>query len=456
MSLNPHSFFKKYLHLDEHESRKLLLLMSSFFFIIASYSILRSLKAPLFLAFVGKELKPISRLISLFTIFPVGLAYSKLVDSTKRQNIVYIILGLYGICSLIFAILFAHPVIGVKNTMTHPWRLVGWCFEIFMDLYSAIVVSTFWGFINSICTREFASKTYGCIVAASRLGGMCATLGCKTVVQTFMLSAHQYIPIITGIAAAALLASILCVAYMIKTVPSAYLGLSANTTTTTQHQNTGAKPGVFEGIKLILAQPYVFGIFCLVYGIEFIQIIFDYQREVLLSIEMHNNIGSMTEFDLGYTASFQVLGLFFALFGTTTLLNKMGTSFCLLVSPIIIMGLSAYMFYMPTLTSVALIMVAMRALNFGFNDPVLQTLYIPTTKSVQFKAKVWIDSMGKTLSKTSGSLFNHLTLALGTTYVSAWASMIGFSVAATYTVVAFFVGKTYNSVIKNKTIIGNE
>ena len=453
--------FKKmhnYIQLDRHDFIKLLLLAGAFFCVIGSYSILRSLKTSIFLGLVGKEYQPISRLISLVIIFPCGILYSKLVDKLNRQQIFCLIIGIYAVLSLAFALLFAHPVIGVKNTITSPDRLLGWFFEIFMDMYSALVLTTFWGYANSISTPDFANKSYGLITAISRVGGIITPLIGLLFLHKLPLATHTSIPILVFISALLLLLAIYCAKKIIELIPDSYLqGYSAiHLQKTNDYQEHAEKPSMFEGIKLMVMQPYVMGIFGLVYSIEVISIIFDYQMQVLMSLETNNNISSMSSFMFIYTSSFQSLGLMFAFFGTSPMLKRFGTLACLLIMPIALMLLSVLAFFYPSLSSIFFIMIVVRALNYGFNYPVRETLYIPTVKDIQFKAKLWIDSFGKTFAKSSGSLFNQFLLYFSTNpyFILRVDSVYCIGITGIYFVISLLVGRKYQKTIYKNEVIG--
>ena len=457
----PYKAFKNYLQLDRLDILKLLLLSGAFFCIIGSYSILRSLKTSVFLGLVGKEYQPISRLISLFIIFPCGMLYSRLVDHLKRQQIFYCIIGAYAFMSFIFALLFAHPTIGIKNSTTSPDRILGWAFEIFMDLYSALVLTTFWGYANSIATPEFAGKSYGMITAISRIGGIITPLIGLLFLHKLPIATHVSIPVLVLIAGFLLICATFCIKKIITSLPeSSLIGYSAAHTVETEVEIPvgvkPAKPSVFEGIRLMLTQPYVMGIFGLVYSIEVISIIFDYQMQVLMSIETNNNIGAMSSFMFVYTSSFQALGLVFALFGTSTLLKRFGTLACLLIMPVAILFLSILTFMYPSLGTIFFVMIVLRALNYGFNIPVRETLYIPTVKDIQFKAKLWIDSFGKTFSKSSGSLFNQFLLFFSNNpyFILRVNSVYCVGIACMYGLVSLLVGKKYQQTILKNEIIG--
>ena len=101
-------------------------------------------------------------------------------------------------------------------------------------------------------------------------------------------------------------------------------------------------------------------------------------------------------------------------------------------------------------------MIVLRALNYGFNYPVRETLYIPTVRGIQFKAKLWIDSFGKTFSKSSGSLFNQLLLYFSSNPYTILRvdSIYCVMVAFAYTIVSLLIGKKYQKTIENNEVIG--
>lgn len=445
---------KKY-GFSTNDITKLICLGLAYFFIIGSYSILKPLKTSIFLGLVGKEWQPISRLITPFIIFPCGLLYSRFVDKYKRHQIFSVIIGIYGVLSIVFTLLLAHPTIGISNTHTSPYRILGWVFELFMDLYSAIVVSTFWGFANSISTPSFANKSYGIMTAISRIGGISTTILALILLDIFPLPKVVSIPGLTSLAGLLLFCAIACIYYIIKNVPdNALHGYEAAYKEEVKREKKHEKTGVFEGIRLMLMEPYVFGIFGMVYAFEIVSIIFDYQMNVLMSICLNNDIGAMSSFNYWNTLAFQIVALFLSVFGTSTLLEKIGTVNCLLLVPMCLIGLSGLLLIWPTLTTIFIVMVILRGLNYGFNVPVRETLYIPTVKDIQFKAKVWIDSFGRTLSKTSGSAINTAYAALSPAsclFISSWIAII---ISCIYAGVSLAVGHRYNKTIASNDVIG--
>ncbi len=438
------------LQIDYSKRKRVALLAITFFFIIASYSILRPLKSSIFLGLVGKEYKPYSRLLTIILLIPCMLIHSKVVDHFKKHQTVYFFLSIYIVLTLIFAGLLAHPVYGLNNTAPSPFRIIGWAFDVFMDMYQALIVSTFWGFINYVSTPSFAKKSYGNIIAFSRIGGIISPAISFFIVNHLSLPCSTSIPLLISIAGFFLICAIFCVYLFSKFIPENHqTGYSTQQVTSKKRE----KPGILEGLKLMITQPYVLGIFALVYSFEIVNSVFDYQMHVLMSLENNNNIQDMSSFMFIYTATFQTLSLLFALFGTGKLLNRIGMRQCLAIMPLSVVILTVILVASPHLWTIFGIMVIMRGLNYGFNHPIREMLYIPTVPNIQFKSKAWIDSFGRTFSKTSGSVINIVTI-MHPYYCLLLQSSFTLIISSTWLFIALAVGKKHGETVEKGEVIG--
>jgi ATP:ADP antiporter, AAA family len=438
-----------------YEMYKLMLLGFTFFFIIGSYSILRPLKTSVFLGLVGKEYQPITKLISIINLFPCLLLYAKLVDKLRRYQVVYFFFGVYIIGSTLLAIALSHPIMGLHNTDTNPYRILGWVFYLFIDLFSPLVVSTFWAFANSINSPNHAKRSYGKIVAISRVGGIITSMASWYIMQKAFIPYAISIPYLLVIASIFLSLACLCIFKLMKNVPGIFLHGYEAVYQAEKQKKKEMTPGTLEGLKLVITKPYVLGIFGLVYAYEIISVILDYQMQVLMSIETNNAVSKMSSFMFLYTGAFQALGLIFALFGTSALLKKIGVHLCIMIMPLatilLMLGLLGY----PSLTTIFIIMVLLRALNYGFNAPVREILYIPTTKDIKFKSKAWIESFGRSMSKTSGSVFNLLAQTNNVLALVRIDCVFAIAISGIWGIISFLVGAKYHKTIKNNEVIGN-
>jgi AAA family ATP:ADP antiporter len=449
------SYLEKKLQLDRFDVIKLILSGLAFFFVIGAYSILRSLKTSIFVAFIGVEYEPYAKVVSILVTIPTMLLYAKIIDRVKKHQAVYVVLGFYVALTLIFAYLFTHPLYGVSNTVASPYRLVGWVFEIFMDLFQALIVGTFWSFVSSISTPSFAGKGYSLIVACSRVGGMLTTTISWLMLET-MTTFTTSILAITVISAIFLALATYCVYLMTQWVPQSHRhGYEAAYQVDQKNEREHKKTGILEGLRIVLTEPYVFGIFWLVFSFEVVNIIIDYQLHVLMALETNSQVIDMSKFMLFYTGTFQAIGLLFALFGTSQMIRRFGVQKCLLVMPIVTIFMATMLMLSPKLATLFIVMVIMRGLNYGFNDPLREILFIPTVKDIQFKSKAWIGSFGRTFAKTSGSSLNilatqslHLIIVL--------QSIFTIALALGWAFVGIMVGKKYLKTIATNSVIGEK
>ncbi|MBT4595155.1 hypothetical protein HOD08_04755 [bacterium] len=437
------------------EQRKLFYISGMYASIIAAYSVLRPLKSSVFLGFVGVNYQPVAKML-LMCVSPLILfLYSKVIDRLKRSQIVALFLGFYILVCISFIGILLHPTIGLLNTTTSPNRIAGWLFYTCCDLFSVLAVGTFWAFTNSISSPKSSRRSYGKIVATSRVAGIFSPMIGLLVMWYSPFSERINIPIMLGLTGFFIAIALLFIFLLHKRIPKEYLaGYAEETLKKSETQIAKKKTGMFEGLKMLLSKPYVFGIFAVVYSFEIILTFTEFQWQRWMSSHTHNSVSGITKYMFYYTSAFQVVALAIAVFGTTNLLKKVGVRTCLLLTPIIVSILMFGVAVHQGFITLAITLIMLRALHYAFNQPVTEILYIPTTRDIQFKSKAWIESFGKPLSKASGSAYNYL-YTLQSSFISAIsASLLPATVAGIWVVVAFLIGKKYQDTVTSGRVIG--
>jgi AAA family ATP:ADP antiporter len=122
--------------------------------------------------------------------------------------------------------------------------------------------------------------------------------------------------------------------------------------------------------------------------------------------------------------------------------------------PLSIMILGLVLFVYPSLNAIFVVLVFSRALNYGFNNPMREVLYIPTIKDIQFKSKSWIDSFGRTISKSSGSAINLITAFQSVGVQAAIMFSFVMSVSSLWLIIAYIMGRKYVKTVENNEVIG--
>jgi len=430
-----------------HEHSKLILLALAACFIAATYAILRPLKISIFFRLVGKEYYPWSKIALVLFVVPCMAIYSRLVDKLKKHHLLYSLFIFYALLIILFALVFTQQSLA---------PLTGWLFLISMDLFPTFVIGTFWAFINSISTPAFAKKRYGTIVAATKVGGLLAA-GMSFLVTYNHEAEPNIISFLIFIASILLIFSLLFIVRLIRIIPQEELaGYQALCHKKPITQKKKKPFQIIEGLRFMLATPYVFGIFLLFYCYEVIFTIVEYQATVLLDLQTGNSTIQMSSMLFLTTFISQVLGLLCALFGTAMILKRLSMRFALMVMPLATAGLVLALLFWPTLPVMLGVMTLLPTLNFGLNSPIREMLFIPTIKEIQFKSKAWIDSFGRTLSKTSGSTVNLLFLGAPIGAFFAFNAIFSLLLAGTWSAIAFFMGRKYEETTAKREIIGEK
>lgn len=428
------------------ELKKFILLSIGFFFLIGPYWLLKTLKNSIFLNLVGAEYHPKVKMLSLLLSFPLVLGYSKLIDYFSKEKMVYLLVSTYGAMGLVFTYCFYHPQIGLLNTTTDPKRLVGWLFFLYVESYIALMISLYWSFVNDITIPESAKRGYGLLMFGSQFGGV-----------TFMLlgsmlaadAAHYTTraPLTALIAVIAMLAIIPITFILEKTVDKKQLQGYEDLLSNQHKQPSKQGVGFFEGLRVMITQPYVAGIFGLVFFHELVAGIMSFQM-MLLAQQTLANPGSINKFFFDFGLGTQGIACFFAIFGTSYFQRKFDVRFSIMAYPILLcLAVTSYIAW-PTLSTVFYVMLIEKAIHYALQHPAREILYIPTSKNIKYKAKIWTEMFGLRFAKGASSVVNDtigsfLRLAGG----------LSMSILAIWILLASYLGKWYQKTIKDGDII---
>jgi AAA family ATP:ADP antiporter len=455
-------FFGSILSVEPQERLKLMFLSMAYFFVITGYTITRDLRDTVFTKIVGAEYQPWARILALFALILPLFLYSKMVDRLRRYQLLIASSLFYGVGGLAFAYFLGSPGVGMLNTELSPYRIFGWLFYFFIEAYSPFVVSVFWAFANSISDQDAAKKNYGLMVAGSKVGGILAALFSMGVLRWHSSQATLVIDVAKHqvLLAAASIASLcvpVCILLLMRKVPGRYLhGYEAVYKVEKERQKQGkSESGIWSGLVMLFNSPYVLGMFCILFFYELINTVLGFQR--LLIAESHSSSAAgMSVFLYETTFIMHLLGLFISLFGTRWLIETFGEKICLMLVPAIDFILLLY--FMISRTPFAFIVAAVvtKSVHYALSYPLKESLYIPTVKEIKFKSKSWIDTFGQKFARSTGSVFNGVVARFGSAvFFSANLIFLG-ATAGLWFIVAYFLGRRYETAIKNNEVIGIE
>lgn len=445
---------------EKEEFKKFLRMGVIFALIIGVYWTLRPLKDAVFIQLVGSLQLPFAKTISVLALLPLVMFYTKLLEKTSREKMLLILPTFYGISILMFSMLmvFAQGTteeIAQRTSLALAGtKLLGYVWYLFVESFGSLIVALFWAFAADTTEPIHAKRGFPLVVAIGQLGG---------IIMPYSVGG---LPHRLGLSSDAL--SIFCLAvltlliipmirYFLRVTPMSLLasfhGKNAAAVESTQ------EPGFLEGLKLMLKNRYLLGIFAANFIYEVVVTIFDFNFKI--SASAHYTGVALSNYLSIYGSSVNIVSLLCLLLGISNVTRFLGVGTALAAMPIIIGCALLGFLSLNSLTFLFILMVGSKAINYALNGPALKQLYIPTTPDVKFKAQAWIETFGSRSSKQAGSMFNMALKPLqvafgpvvGKSHYMLLSGCVCFPLLALWLVVAIFLGRSFKRAIREDTLI---
>ena len=446
--------------LNKRELRKFAIFSLTLFFIIGAYWPIKTLKDSLFLIIIkNKFYLTHAKILSICFIFPLMYGYSLLLNRFKRSHVLFYVSMFYTIFGVLFSLCFAF----VSNTWI-IWSAC-WLFYLYSESYISLGYSIFWSLVNDSNTSQEAKKGYGIILFGGQLGGfLCTLLGRQMSYQ--IIDYKTLVPIIIMfstvlMAMAGFFSVIIKKRTPDKTVPfDLHLQndekiiqddgkVDLQDDEENNHNNSSSKgssvTSFLQGFKMLIASPYVGTIAIIVSIKDCVITMLHFQMLIQADSTFAGNGLLINKFLYDYALGVQTIACLFSLIGTSFLQRKLGIRACITIYPLGIGFAFCYYLINPKLSIIFIVMLLVRALNYAFNNPSKEILYIPTDTTIKYKSKIWIDTFGSRFGKASGSLFNNFNRL--TTSLTQGITLL---LIATWSCLAYQLGTSFNKKIKKQ------
>lgn len=420
--------------LTTQEFKKFGLLSAALLFIIGTYWLMRPVKEAVFMRMVGMVYIPYAKMASIVFLIPLLLIYSKLVDIFEKQKLIYLISVIYGIFFICIALLIMNPTIGIANSTSCKYSILGWVLYLGVESFVTLSVTLFWSFVANCTDTASAKRGYGLICAGAQIGTICGPELAKHATQIG-------IPQLIFIAAFGTFMIPLMIMLFTKLHPK-------QTTIALQEKKTVT--GFMQGIKLLITKPYLLGILGVGTLGSLIAIFLEYEL-LYLTQDTYHTPEKIIEFLglFGQTTNF--LTLIITLIGTSFIIRKIGVTFSLIAYPICVGIVVCLARLFPILSVLFASMVAIKCLGYSLNSPCKEILYIPTSEDIKFKAKGWIDAFGDRAAKGIGGGITALFPVFAN--LVFYGSIISLGIIAFWISIAWYVGTTNSKLVQENKII---
>lgn len=449
-------FLSRYYGLNKDELKKFLFLGLIFAFTIGIYWMLRPLKDSLFITLCCKTKIPYAKWVSLFVVIPLSMVYSAIVDRYPRHRIFYVLCTIYGLLAFVFAYIFAHPVYGLdpaninnfiengKQLSIHTQllsRIAGWAWYVYVESFGSLMVVLFWGFAADTTKPETAKRGFGLVAMGAQIGGIFGPWA----VTNYVVRVGE--AVLTFCAAIAIFLMGVMIFTFMKTTPKDQLeGYKAK-----DDGKAKAKTGFMEGAKLLISQPYLLGIFAIISIFEVINTIFDFKLKMLAG-EFYKGT-ALSEYLSHFGMWVNIIGLICLVLGISNIGRKLGVRKSLLMLPSLVCVAVFVIYFNSSLWIIWLVNAAVKALNYAFNQPVKEQLYIPTSKDTKYKAKAWTEMFGSRGSKAAGSSINVWADSMTPESFLLISSIASLGLIAVWVWAAMYVGTKHKQAIDNDSVV---
>ncbi len=435
---------------SKEEVKKYTLLGITFGVLIATYWALRPLKDGIFQSIVGADYQPYAKMLSLVVVLCLIMVYGKLVDMLPRHKVFYLLTVFYALGAFIFYLLLSNSSIGIPNTVESPTRIIGWAWYLFVESAGTLLVPLFWAFSTDASTADSAKRGFPLIMLCAQVGNIIGPWLLRAKRLGFTGSTGSA-PVVAIIGFMFLAVGLLIWIFMQVTPKSEFHVVE---------DSKEKKPGFLEGLRLLLTQGYLFGIFVFLLAFEAVTTIVDFYFKVQVKTAFDTE-ALRSEYLAQFAVVTGIVSTLCLLLGISNIQRKLGMRASLVTMPLLmIAGIIVWRIY-PQMSIVFWILVAFKAINYALNQPSIKQLYIPTSKDARYKAQAWIEVFGGRGSKALGSGINATKLPLvkaygaitGASFFMTIASVTSFGLLGLWVLVAFYVSGKYDKAVKNDEVV---
>jgi len=343
--------------------------------------------------------------------------------------------------SLIFSLFFLLGFVGLSLSISGSNPVMIWVFYLYGDLFSTIMVATFFVFLNDSVTADGAKRLYGLVGLGGVLGGAFGTLTLKSFIKSGNISNAGWMWVCFGTTVIILVVSQLAGKYVNKEV------IKKNEETSDTQSSPEPKASFKEnpaitGARLVFSSKYLFSIVAIVGLYEIVSNLIDFQiSSTILHFVKGEAIGEAFANAYFYM---NVTAVFVQLFLTSFIMKKFGIRTALFILPLVLLAVSTGFLIAPVLALALIMPSADGGFAYSLNQSAKESLYVPTTRQEKYNAKAFIDMFVQRFAKVLAiGVSFAITIMFAEFSTIRWLSIGTVVVVLLWMVAANFSGKEF-------------
>ena len=368
-----------------------LLMFSYFFLVITSFWILKPIKKSLFIQFYekagfdlfawhlsGPQAELLAKVLNMVVAFVAVAVFTWLARHFRRQKL-----------SFIFTLFFLASYVAYTFVIKSPRDFTIWTFYLFGDLFSTLMVATFFAFLNDSVTPDAAKRLYGLVGLGGVTGGVFGTTTVRALIAKVQVVGWLWICFGLGLL-------ILAVAFgagrMVEKDPP-----PEPEPAPAEVEEKGKGNPALEGARLVFSSPYLLSIVAIVGLYEIVSTVMDFQfTSTIVHYLSGPAIGKQFATVFAIT---NIVSMLVQLFLTSFVMSRLGVGVALMVLPVAALAGSMGFLALPVLWMGSGLNTLDNGFSYSINQSAKEALYVPTTKNEKYKAKAFIDMFVQRFAK---------------------------------------------------------
>jgi AAA family ATP:ADP antiporter len=423
------------------EERPLSFLMFLYYFlVILCFWILKPIKNPLFIKYYDQtgfdlfrwtltaaQTEQLAKILNMLVAIVAVIVFSWLSRRLRREQLTYVFSALF-----LFAF-FVHTL-----SINNPGDFTVWSFYVLGDIWTTIMVVTFFAFLNDSVTPERSKRLYGLIVLGGVLGGVFGSTFVRVWVGVMAPSNWVWICFFLTVI---LIVVAKAAGNLVRRDPPPE---EVEEEPPPKRQNAA-----IEGAKLVFKSRYLLAIVLIVGLYEITSQVLDFQFKATVG---HYLAGPAIDEQMATVyAITNWVSMLVQFFLTTFIMTRFGLGAALLVLPVVIALSSGTFVVVPILWVGSLLSTADNGFAYSINQSSKEALYVPTSKDEKYKAKAFIDMFVQRFAKVLAIGVSLITTMYFADFSTVrWLSLFTLAIVVVWIFAARYAGKQFRALTEGE------
>lgn len=440
------NLFKSIMNIRKEELPLSFLMFFYFFLVIVSFWILKPIKKGVFIEhydqtgfnllgwkMLASQAELLAKALNMAVAFLAVVVFTWLARRIRRHQLTFVFSIFIMLMYVVYSMLLSQP---------SDWTV--WTFYLFGDLYSTLMVATFFAFLNDSVTPFAAKRLYGLIVLGGVGGGAFGSLVLNTWIEKVPPSNWMWICL--AVALVILLLAVRAGKIVAKNPPDFQHSFASG-------QKAGEKKTnlLLEGGKLVFKSRYLVAIVAIVGLYEIVSTTVDFQFSFTVA-HFLDGAKILVHFARIYMIT-NFVALFVQLFLTSFIMTRFGVKTALLVLPFMIALTSIGFFALPVLWVGSRLNTADNGFSYSINQSAKEVLYTITTRKERYMAKAFIDMFVQRFAKALAIGVGLAASAIFAAFSTIrWLSLFNVAVVVLWIVSVRYAGNRFKEVTESDSV----